>query len=334
MAKSRSVAEVLGIPHSALVSIVFGMMLVSFPLGAYVVFHTDIGGQITHQIPLGGLSAFGVVQHPLLPQSIELGDVFVAAWAAYAALFAVAIMGPGRDMAASLKNSISLGGRDTSNYMIQAVSWFSVLVLASTIIDAIQGQAGLSISPPDAPNDLVQFYLITLAPLVEEPIFRVALVGLPVFAMYTHRASAAFLLKSLWHPTRHLHIHDSRRMIAVVLAAGVVFGVAHALSGESWGVDKVAQASVAGIILGYVYCRYGLVCGIILHWASNYFLYAYGHFVAYVGDWGVLEAFEQPFFGTIQAVLIAAGAITLAASLAGLLAARPPSGPATPSSAA
>lgn len=330
MAKADSIVEMLGIPHSALVSIILGMMLVSLPLGAYVVFNTGIGGEINYQIPLGGLSAFGITQHIPLPQSVELGDVFAAAWAAYAILFAVAMMGPGRDIASSLKESVLLGGGRTSNYMLHAVSWFSVLVLASSIIDAIQGQFGLSLAPPAAPNDLVQFYLITLAPLVEEPVFRVILVGLPVFAIYAHRSSVRFLLRSLWHPTRHLHIYEPRKMFGVVLAAGITFGAAHVLSGESWGVDKMAQASVAGVILGYAYCRYGLVCAIILHWASNYFVYAYGYFVAHIGEWGVAESFEQPFFGTIQAVIIAAGVATLALSLAGGLAARRPAGPATP----
>jgi len=32
----------LGIPFSALVSVIFGLMILSFPLGAYVVFNSNI----------------------------------------------------------------------------------------------------------------------------------------------------------------------------------------------------------------------------------------------------------------------------------------------------
>lgn len=311
----------LGIPLSALVSIIFGMMLVSFPLGAYVVFETDIGDQITHQIPVSEMSIFGVGQYESFPPYIEMGDVFMAAWTVYLVIFAVAVMGPDKDVTVSMKDMV-WGRRGGSNYMVHSIVWFTVLVLVSGIIEAVQGRVGLAMTPPDVGNDLVQFHLITLAPITEEMLFRVALVGLPVFALYTHRTSPAFLAKCLWHPSRHLHIHDTKRMFAVILATGIVFGAAHVLSDEAWGAGKAAQATAAGIILGYVYCRYGLACAMLVHWASNYFLYSYGSFVAHLGDWDIAEAFAQPFFDTVQLILLAAGAIGVSAMIMGRLVSR------------
>jgi membrane protease YdiL (CAAX protease family) len=308
----------LGIPLSALVSIIFGMMLVSFPLGAYVVFETDIGEQITHQIPASEMSVFGVGQYEYFPPYIEMGDVFMAAWTAYLIVFAVAVMGPDRDVTVSMKDMV-YGRRSGSNYMMHGIVWFSVLVLVSGVIESIQGRVGLTMAPPDIGNDLVQFHLITLAPITEEILFRVALVGLPVFALYTHRTSLAFLVKCLWHPARYLHIYDTKKMLAVVLAAGIVFGAVHVLSGDTWGAGKAAQAAAAGIILGYAYCRYGLACAVLIHWASNYFLYSYGSFVAHLGDWDIAEAFAQPFFDTVQLILLAAGAIGVSAMIMGRL---------------
>ena len=304
----------LGIPLAALVSIIFGMLLVSFPLGAYVVFETDIGEQITHQIPAAEMAVFGADQYGFLPPYIELGDVFMAAWTIYLVVFAVAVMGPDRDVTASMK-SMAYGKGGTSNYMIHGIVWFAILVLVSGVIEAIQGQMGLAMTPPDIGNDLVQFHLITLAPITEEILFRVVLVGLPVFVLYTHRMSPAFLLRCLWHPARHLHILDTKRMYIVILVAGMAFGTAHILSGDAWGTDKVAQATMAGIILGYAYCRYGLACALLVHWASNYFLYSYGNFVAHLGEWSIAEAFAQPFFDTIQIILLAAGAIGVSAMI-------------------
>lgn len=311
----------LGVPLAALASIIFGMLLVSFPLGAYMVFEADIGDQMTHRIPAAEVVAFGADQYAFLPPYVELGDIFMAAWTIYLVVFAVAVMGPDRDVTAAMR-SMAYGRGDFSNYMIHAIVWFSILVLVSGAIDAIQTQAGLPTTPPDIGNDLVQFHLITLAPITEEILFRVAMVGLPVFALYTHRASLSFLIKCLWHPAKHLHIFDTKKMHIVILVAGVAFGVAHILAEDSWGPGKAAQAAAAGIILGYAYCRYGLVCALLIHWAANYFLYSYGNFVAYLGEWSVAEAFEQPFFDTIQIILLAAGAISISAIIMGRLASR------------
>ncbi len=307
-----SIIHALGIPHSALISIVLGMMLVSFPLGIYVVFNTNIGEHISHEIPLSLTDVVGVPPIPI--PNITLGDAFVIVWSIYVILFSLAILGPRRSIMSSLKDSL-YGNDAGSNYMIKAIAWFGVLVLASTVIDTIQGYLDLSLVPPRAENDLVQFYLITLSPIIEESIFRAALVGLPVFLLYTHRMSLSFLIKALWHPARHLHVHDAKKITAIILVSSILFGAAHVLSGNTWGADKVAQASVAGIILGYVYYRYGLLCSIMIHWATNYFLYAYGYFVAHIGDWNVLDAFEQPFFGTIQTLLVAIGIITIAVKI-------------------
>lgn len=286
------------------------MMVISFPLGAYVVFDGDMGKSITFQVPASHIALFGAESYSILPSFVELGDLFIVLWSVYIIFFAMALLGPDRDILVSLKERI-LGVTHTTNYMIHALSWFAILVLASTVIDILQGYVGLAITPPDVGNDLVQFYLITASPITEEVLYRVVLVGVPLFAIYTHKISAGFILQSLWHPARHLHIHDVKRAMIVIFITGIVFGVSHVMYDDSWGVAKLAQATVSGIILGYVYYRYGFVCALVIHWATNYFIYSYGHFVAHVGDWGITEAFEQPFFGTIQIIIVAAGALTI-----------------------
>ncbi|MYB47089.1 MAG: CPBP family intramembrane metalloprotease [Cenarchaeum sp. SB0672_bin_9] len=299
-----------GIPHSALISTILGMMVLSFPLGAYVVFYSDVGQSITFQVPASHIALFGAESYGILPPFIELGDLFVVLWTVYVIFFTIALLGPDRNILVSLKERV-LGVTHTTNYMIHALSWFAILVLASTVIDLLQGYVGLSITPPDIGNDLVQFYLITASPITEELLYRVVLVGVPLFAIYTHKISAGFIARSLWHPARHLHIDDTKKAMYVVVIVGVVFGMSHVVFDDSWGVAKLAQAIVSGIILGYVYYRYGFVCALLIHWATNYFIYSYGHFVAHVGDWGITEAFEQPFFGTIQIIIAAAGALTI-----------------------
>ena len=43
-------------------------------------------------------------------------------------------------------------------------------------------------------NDLIQFFDLTLAPLVEEFLFRGILIGIPIFLLYSNRFSFQFLL--------------------------------------------------------------------------------------------------------------------------------------------
>jgi len=50
----------LGIPFSALVSVIFGLMILSFPIGAYVVFNSSIEDKINYDYPLTGNDVFPV----------------------------------------------------------------------------------------------------------------------------------------------------------------------------------------------------------------------------------------------------------------------------------
>ncbi|MEK6831307.1 MAG: CPBP family intramembrane glutamate endopeptidase, partial [Thermoproteota archaeon] len=69
-------------------SVIFGMMLLSFPFGVFVVFNTDIGDDINFQYPLNNLDIFKELGY-LTPFDIEIGDVFIVLWSIYAILFTI-----------------------------------------------------------------------------------------------------------------------------------------------------------------------------------------------------------------------------------------------------
>ena len=50
-----------GIPLSALISVIFGMMILSFPLGTYTVFNSNIGDDIDYNFPLDQFDIFSIV---------------------------------------------------------------------------------------------------------------------------------------------------------------------------------------------------------------------------------------------------------------------------------
>lgn len=333
-------ARLLAVPHSAMVSVVFGMMALSFPLGAYVVFSPSWpgGGIVDHGYPLGALGLFAAGLGFEVPAAgVRLGDAFAALWCAYAALFALAALGPCRGLYAELSAAMGHSGRNRAgvgvysggrpmceNYMHAAVRWFAVLVLASAAIAALQAHAGVPAAEPPAGDEMLRFFEVAKAPIAEEIGFRVALIGVPLFLACAGAASVRSLARVLWHPHRHLPRTRRTRRAAAALIAGtaVFFGVAHVLSGEPWGIGKLAQATASGAILGWVYYRHGLAPAILVHWAANYFVFSYAYYAALATSTTAAAAFDHPMLRTLEGVFVAAGAVALALIVLGRMAER------------
>ncbi len=324
-------ARPLGAAFCAAAAVVFGMMLASFPAGAYVVFNTA-GGGVDHGYPLETLDVFVAGIGVSVPAGVLLGDAFVAAWCAHAVVFAVAAMGPRRTMLAELSCIMSggrargaLGGGEggRTNYMVAAIAWFAVLVAASAAIGAAQELAGVGIEPPPAGSDLERFLGITAAPLAEEIGFRVMLIGIPMYLFFSGAgASARSFLRALWHPRAELGARGSRAAAAMIVLTAALFGASHVASGDGWGAGKLAQATASGLILGWVYYRYGLAPALVVHWAANYFLYAHALLVAELASVTIGEAFSHPAMASLEALLVAAGALAAAFMAAQAAAAR------------
>ena len=60
------------------------------------------------------------------------------------------------------------------------------------------------------------------------------LIGIPLFAIYSHQTSMILFFKSLWHPTQTLHIYETKKALILIIVVGIFFGVAHIISGEPW----------------------------------------------------------------------------------------------------
>lgn len=312
MQKPDKFLQALGIPHSAFLSVIFGMMLLSFPMGMFVVFHSDIGEEINFELPLGALNgAGGLGLGPL--SGVELGDAFVVLWSLYAALFAVAMLGPKAGFMKTVSAILSRTDTETgSNYMVATTKWFSIIILASAVINFVQEGFGIATVPPPVENNLVQFFYVSLSPLVEEIGFRVVLIGLPLFALYARGPSARHFFRSLWCPSSGLGIRGSKKALALIVLAGVLFGFAHVAVGESWSEGKFAQASAAGIMLGWVYFRFGFVAALLVHWATNYFIFAYANFLAQINDMTVGATFSHSLITTMEVLFLISGALSLA----------------------
>ena len=311
MLRLENILHGVGIPFSALTSVIFGLMIVSFPLGAYAIFNSDIGNDIDYNFPLEKFDVFIAGVNIQLPLEYEIGDVFVIAWSIFIILFIISFLGPKKNFIKTIGDILSSGKNSFSdNYMINIIKWFSILVLISAVITIIQESFGIITAPPDTENDLILFLQISIAPLTEEIGFRLILIGIPLFLIYSHKSSIKFFFKSLWNPYSNLHIHENRKAMALIIGVGIFFGIAHVISGEPWTSGKIIQASVGGIILGWVYFRYGLAAAIILHWATNYFIYSYLFLISEINGISVQNATSHSMIGTFEIILIVSGIIS------------------------
>ena len=312
MIKIDKLLHVIAIPYSALASVIFGMMMVSFPIGAYVFFNSNLGKEINFQYPLDGVDVFLGGIGFKLPVHFEIGDGFIVLWCAYLVLFTISLAGPHRGLIKALSLVMIEGWQNIkNNALLSMITWFSVLIVFSLIIDFIQNSFGVNIAPPASQNRLIQFFQITTSPLSEEVGFRVLLIGIPLYAMFSHMASLKHFFKSLWNPSKNLQVTNYKKVLAVIIAVAIFFGVAHIISGTPWSTGKFAQATMSGIIIGWVYFRYGFAPAVLIHWATNYFIFSYAYFISEMTQTSISDKISDPFSNTLEALLLVAGGIAI-----------------------
>lgn len=307
MQNPNKIIQSIGIPFTALLSVVFGLLLVSFPIGIYVIFETNVGGDLNFEYPLTHLDIFIGADFYKSSLDVSIGDAFVVLWTFYLVFFVIALLGPRHNFFKTLSPIISFGKYDTRvNYMIGVAKWFSILILISTLINYVQEGIGLEIVPPMAENNLIQFFYVSLAPLIEEFGFRLILIGVPLFALYSTKPSLKYFLRCLWSPA-NLNIYDPKKAFLLVILVGIIFGFSHIAFGDSWSTGKFAQAAASGIILGWAYLRYGFVVSLLIHWAANYFVFSYANFISQINVISIEDAFSHSLMSTLEILLLVTG---------------------------
>jgi len=238
----NSLLHAVGVPYTALISVVLVLMIISFPIGAHLVFDSNIGKEINYDYPIENIDLFLAGIGVQFPVELELGDVFIIAWSTFLILFMISIIGPKRNFIKTIIDHNANKEYDGSqNYIESTIKWFSVIILISVVVNYIQESIGIKIQAPDVSNELIQFFIVTISPFTEEIGFRVILIGIPVFLFYSHKSSIKFFFKTLWHPAKYLHITDDKKIISLIVGVGIFFGVAHIISGEPWSIGKISK---------------------------------------------------------------------------------------------
>ena len=114
----------------------------------------------------------------------------------------------------------------------------------------------------------------------------------------------------MWNPGT-LNIHNSKKAIFLIVFVGIVFGFAHIALGESWSEGKFAQAAASGIILGWVYLRYGFVASLLVHWATNYFIFSYANFISQLNFISIEAAFSHSLMSSLELLLLITGVLSI-----------------------
>jgi hypothetical protein len=92
---------------------------------------------------------------------------------------------------------------------------------------------------------------------------------------------------------------------------GLFFGAAHIISGEPWSLGKITQATASGIVIGWVYFKYGLSSAILVHWGTNYFIFSYVFFLADINEISIKNAFSHSLTNSLEILLIITGILSI-----------------------
>jgi len=274
-------------------------------------FNSNIGNTINFQYPLDGLNLFLGGLGYKLPVSFEIGDGFIIAWVIYVVLFSISFLGPQGTFMKTLSRIMSEGWKTfNENALVNMISWFTILILFSILVDFVQQSVGVKIELPQTQNALIRFFQLAVAPLTEESGFRILLIGIPLFMIYSGGTSWKLFFKSLWRPSHYLRITNYKKAMVLIITIGLFFGAAHIISGTPWSPGKFSQATIAGIIIGWVYIRYGLAPAILIHWATNYFIFSYLFFISSLNQTPISDQFSNPFSNTLEGIFVVTGTIS------------------------
>jgi len=257
----------------ALLLFTAALVLISFPAGIYTVFFTTISNQFNAASVIGGVYVFIGPFVTLLPLAGSMGGFFIGLTVIYAAMLVLAAR-QGRGLLSSLRGAFTEGvGSLFKNTFF--VTLISICFLGFTIlvIDSVETTGGVPVGTIS--GDAMQLFMsLTIAPLREEFGFRMLLVGVPALALCLGRGWTR-ALKSLWRPSASYEGDVNTTFQQVVLGAAtvvssVLFGVVHITSGAGWEIGKLPEAAFAGVVLSYVYIRYGFHVAVLTHWGIDY----------------------------------------------------------------
>jgi hypothetical protein len=298
-AESRAAITVFGI----LFGLTVMLAILSLPAGVYAVFFTTLTPGLGANTLVAMLFWVGPIPI-LLPYALPLGLLFVSLVAVYASFIVISAY---RKM--NVPAAFSAGWRQgisalLSNDLVIIVVSIGFLTFTAYVVDILVAAGGVQIGGLTG-DTLSLFFSTTSAPLIEEFGFRVCIIGIVALLLSKERSRRA-LLEALWRPASTYEKEEIRAgkvfaLAAALVISAIIFGLLHILSGSGWEIGKLPEATYGGLVLGYLYIKYGFHVAVLTHWGIDYLLSAFSFFGqgAYGIPWG-----STPGYALEQIVLL------------------------------
>lgn len=265
------------------------LVLIAFPAGLYAVFHGGLSTQLSYDSYVHTYLWLGP-SAAALPFTVPIGGTFLALLTVYACMFLLGFVQLKNPLSA-IRDSYShgVGSLLSSPFIVILVGIGFLNFTAGIIVTASQAIGGSVGNPFAGVDPLLEFASLTFAPLREEFGFRLLLIGLVAFVLSIGKPPRE-ALKSLWRPSAAyegaLVGGAASTIIWIATAASAAtFGVCHVNcgGGGGWDLSKLPEAVWGGLVLGYLYVRYGFHVAVLAHWGIDYFSAVFLYFgqVAY-----------------------------------------------------
>lgn len=265
--------------------LVFTLVLavVSIPAGFYAVFSGTLSKTFTYSSLV--LTYLWVGPLPaILPFEVPLGGVFGVLMVVYSAMLILAASQGPRPWTA-MRTALREGaGSLFDNRLLLTITSIGFLIFTTTWVAYATEAAGAPIGNPFSKVDpLNELTSLSFAPLREEVGFRVLLIGVVALILCLGRPGKD-KMRALWRPSvayEGLAVGGATTVIIWIALAfsSITFGACHVVcGGGGWDWGKIPEAVWGGVILGYLYVRFGLHIAVLAHWGIDYFAGVYAFF--------------------------------------------------------
>lgn len=292
---------------SVLLLLTLSLVILSFPAGFYSVYVGPLGNRTASSISRPYLWLGPVLL--LFPGTLTVGAYFLILSLVYIAFLAYAWT-----QKEHLLTAISRATREGIESLFSsplAVVLISIglLVFGGVVIDSLVSSTGTPIGTIRG-DPLGLLLGLTASPLVEGLGFRVVLIGLIALILSMGRP-ARQALRALWRPSV---VYEGMAVgggtAALIWAAtgfsAVTFGACHVLCGTTWNAGKFPEAAFGGLVLGYLYVRYGFHVSVLAHWGVDYLGSVYSFFgqAAYGVPWDSSSEFVGQYIVDLDLLLL------------------------------
>lgn len=145
--------------------------------------------------------------------------------------------------------------------------WIAVLLTASFAVEIGISMIGAAMGMPVDSSWLNKYtplelqFLLTEAPVWEEFVSRMLIIGAPMAVLALAQTRKAGSLKMLFG-----RFEMSKVALVLLIISSLAFGLAHY---ENWGFVKILMTFIGGLVEGYVFIRFGLHASILMHFINN-----------------------------------------------------------------